>query len=66
MRRDGFDPVPEMAALRDDEGVRQVDDGVRDAAFLVARHADVKAVLADSARFSNDGRRAFDVPGAPR
>ena len=23
MRRDGFDPVPEMAALRDDEGVRR-------------------------------------------
>ena len=34
-------------------------------AFLVARHADVKAVLADSARFSNDSRRAFDAPGAP-
>ena len=35
-------------------------------AFLVARHADVKAVLADSARFSNESRRAFDAPGAPK
>ena len=31
MRRDGFDPVPEMAALRDDEGVRAGGDGLRDA-----------------------------------
>jgi len=66
MRRDGFDPVPEMAALRDDEGVRQVETAFGMPAFVVARHADVKAVLADSARFSNDSRRAFDAPGAPK
>ena len=66
MRRDGFDPVPEMAALRDDEGVRQVETAFGMPAFLVARHADVKAVLADSTRFSNDSRRAFDAPGAPK
>jgi cytochrome P450 len=66
MRREGFDPVPEMAALRDDEGVRQVETAFGMPAFLVARHADVKAVLADSARFSNDSRRAFDAPGAPK
>ena len=66
MRREGFDPLPEMAALRDDEGVRQVETAFGMPAFLVARHADVKAVLADSARFSNDSRRAFDAPGAPK
>jgi cytochrome P450 len=66
MRREQFDPVPEMAALRDDEGVRRVETGFEMPAFLVARHADVKAVLADSARFSNDSRRAFDAPGAPK
>ena len=66
MRRAGFDPVPEMAALRDDEGVRRVETAFGMPAFLVARHADVKAVLADSARFSNDSQRAFDAPGAPR
>jgi cytochrome P450 len=65
MRRDGFDPVPDMAAMRDDEGVREVDTAFGMPAFLVARHADVKAVLADSARFSNESRRAFDAPGAP-
>jgi cytochrome P450 len=65
MRRDGFHPVPDMAAMRDDEGVREVDTAFGMPAFLVARHADVKAVLADSARFSNESRRAFDAPGAP-
>jgi cytochrome P450 len=65
MRRDGFDPVPDMAAMRDDEGVREVDTAFGMPAFLLARHADVKAVLADSARFSNESRRAFDAPGSP-
>jgi cytochrome P450 len=65
MRRDGFDPVPELAALRDDEGVRLVTTSFGSSAYLVARYADVKQVLADSARFSNEGRRAFDIPGAP-
>jgi cytochrome P450 len=65
MRREGFDPVPEMAALREDEGVRRVETAVGYPAYLVTRHADVKEVLADSARFSNAGRRAFEAPGAP-
>ena len=29
MRRDGFDPVPELAALREDEGVRLVTTPLR-------------------------------------
>jgi cytochrome P450 len=65
MRRDGFDPVPEMAALREEEGVRLVTTSFGDSAYLVTRHGEVKEVLADSVRFSNAGRRAFDVPGAP-
>ena len=51
MRREGFDPVREMAALRDDEGVRQVETAFGMPAFLVARHADVKAVLAEHPAF---------------
>jgi cytochrome P450 len=66
MRRDGFHPVPEMAALRDDEGVRRVETAFGMPAFLVARHADVRAVLADHVRFSNEFRRDADVPGAPQ
>jgi cytochrome P450 len=65
MRREGFDPVPEMAALREDEGVRLVTSTLGPPAYLVTRHSDVKEVLADSTRFSNSSRRAFDVPGAP-
>src|SRR5690242_4656677 len=65
MRRDGFDPVPEMAALRDEEGVRRVETSFGSPACLVTRHAEVKQVLADSARFSNVLRRRFDAPGAP-
>jgi cytochrome P450 len=65
MRRDGFDPVSEMGALRDDEGVRPVTTAFGASAFLVARHADVKEVLADSARFSVAGLRAFQDPDAP-
>src|SRR5689334_12357791 len=68
MRRNGFDPVPEMAALRDDEGVRLVTTafGPEVPAYLVSRHADVKAVLADSVRFSNGVRRRDNIPGAPK
>jgi len=65
MRREGFDPVPEMAELRDGEGVRLVTSSFGMPAYLVTRHADVKEVLADWKRFSNNGRRVFDAPGAP-
>ena len=53
MRRDGFDPVPEMAALREDEGVRLVTSSFGLPAWLVTRYADVREVLSDPARFSN-------------
>jgi cytochrome P450 len=66
MRRDGFDPVPEMAALRDEEGVRRFETSFGSLAYLVTRHDEVKQVLADSARFSNADRRAFEAPGAPQ
>ena len=65
MRRDGFDPVPELAQLREDERVRRVTTAFGEEAYLVARYADVREVLADSARFSNVPRR-FDVPDGPR
>jgi cytochrome P450 len=65
MRRDGFDPAPELASVRDDEGIRLIETSFGYPAYLVTRHADVKNVLADSARFSNDSRRAFESPDAP-
>jgi cytochrome P450 len=65
MRRDGFDPAPELATVRDDEGIRLIETSFGYPAYLVTRHADVKTVLADSARFSNESRRAFESPDAP-
>jgi cytochrome P450 len=65
MRRDGFDPAPELASVRDDEGIRLIETSFGYPAYLVTRHADVKNVLADSARFSNESRRAFESPDAP-
>ena len=65
MRRDGFDPSAELATVRDDEGIRLIETSFGYPAYLVTRHADVKNVLADSARFSNESRRAFESPDAP-
>lgn len=56
MRRDKFDPVPELGRLRADEPVKRVETPwlqARRSAWLVTRHADVRAVLGDTARFSN-------------
>ena len=65
MRRDGFDPAAELAAVRDDEGIRLIETSFGYPAYLVTRHAEVKNVLADSVRFSNESRRAFESPDAP-
>jgi cytochrome P450 len=60
MRRDRFDPVPEMTRIREDEGVREVETGYGAKAYMVTRYADVREVLADGRRFSNAG--AFRPP----
>ncbi|MGW4211143.1 cytochrome P450 [Lentzea sp. NPDC004789] len=52
LRRDGLDPVEELARARDDEGVVQVPTLFGVPAYLVCRYEDVREVLADSARFS--------------
>ncbi|GAA4237179.1 cytochrome P450 [Streptosporangium album] len=65
MRRAGFDPDPELAVLRDEEGVRRVSTPFGVDAWLVTRFADVRAVLSDAERFSNARQGAFRLPGAP-
>ena len=52
MRRNGFDPVEELARARDDEGVVQVATPFGVSAYLVCRYEDVRQVLSDPARFS--------------
>lgn len=53
VRRSGFDPADELAATRDDGGIPRVTTPFGTTAWLVARHDDVRAVLADATRFSN-------------
>jgi cytochrome P450 len=66
MRRNGFDPAPELAALRDGPGIERIRTPFGPEAWLVTRFADVREVLGDAARFSNarasQGRRP---PGLP-
>jgi cytochrome P450 len=53
MRRNGFDPVEELARARDGEGVVRVETPFGLPAYLVCRHEDVRQVLSDPARFSS-------------
>jgi cytochrome P450 len=62
MRRAEFDPVPELSALRDGEGVRKVATPFGVDAWLVTRFGDVRAVMGDSERFSNGLQMAVRPP----
>jgi cytochrome P450 len=51
-RRAGFDPVPELAAA---DAVSRVRTPLGTDAWMLTRYADIRAVLADPGRFSNEG-----------
>jgi len=51
-RRERFDPVPELARLREQEPVSRTTLLSGPEAWLVTRHQDVREVLSDSERFS--------------
>jgi cytochrome P450 len=53
MRRTLLDPAQELAELRETTRVHRVRTGFGMDAYLVTRHDDVKAALADPQRFSN-------------
>ncbi|MCG5432163.1 cytochrome P450 [Mycobacterium sp. MYCO198283] len=59
MRRDGFDPTPQLAAIREHEGVLRVTSALGWPAYLVTRHDDVKRVLSDHDTFANGRPAAF-------
>lgn len=63
MRRDGFDPVEELARARDDAGVVRLVTPFGVPAYLVCRHEDVREMLSDPVRFSN-GRTPLPVDSA--
>ena len=56
LRRDGLDPVPEIAKLRETEPVSKLANLFGLNVWLVTGHAEAKAVLAGTANFSNDIR----------
>jgi cytochrome P450 len=53
MRRDGFSPADELTRVRVGEGVVRVTTPFGGSAYLIARHDDVREVLADPVRFSS-------------
>jgi cytochrome P450 len=53
LTRNGVDPVPELARRRAEEPVSRL-DLFGNTVWLVTRHSDVRAVLADTTTFSND------------
>jgi cytochrome P450 len=53
MQRNGFDPVPELAVVRDGQGIERIRTTFGSQAWLVTRFADVREVLSDPERFSN-------------
>ncbi|MFF5111829.1 cytochrome P450 [Streptosporangium sp. NPDC000509] len=63
MRRAGFDPDPELEALRDGTGVGLVRTTAGVDAWLVTRYEDVRAVLSDAERFSVAETINFQLPG---
>lgn len=65
MRRDAFDPTPELREIRETVGVRTVVNAFGMTVYLVTRHDDIKEVLSDHQRFSNARPPGFVVPGAP-
>ena len=65
MRRQGFDPVPELGELRDGPGIGRVRTVNGLEAWLVTRFADVRTVLGHPEVFSNAGVRAIQIPGMP-
>ena len=65
MRRNAFDPTPELREIREDSGVRTVLNAFGIQVYLVTRHEDVKEVLADHEHFRNSRPPGFVLPGAP-
>src|SRR5690348_14528289 len=66
MRRNAFDPTPELREIRETTGVRTATNSFGMSVYLITRYEDVKAVLSDHERFSNSRPPGFFMPGAPQ
>ena len=65
MRRNAFDPTPELGEIRESTGVTTVVNAFGMTVYLVTRYEDVKTVLSDHEHFSNSRPPGFVLPGAP-
>jgi cytochrome P450 len=63
MRRDAFSPTAELRDIRETEGVREFTNAFGMQVYLVTRHEDIKAVLSDHERFSNERPPGFAMQG---
>ena len=63
LRRDGFGPAPDATALRERAGLVRVPTPFGPPAWLLTRHADVRAMLGDADAFAN-GWTPEDIGGA--
>lgn len=61
LRRKGPEPAPELLAMRDNEKPVPARMPWGPSGWLVTRHADVRAVLADAATFGNDATADDDA-----
>ncbi|MEZ0358615.1 cytochrome P450 [Mycobacterium sp. SA01] len=66
MRRNGFDPTPELRDIRDGSGVVTAVNAFGMQVYLITRYDDVRAVLSDHERFANGRPPGFVLPGAPQ
>lgn len=66
MRRDSFSPTAQLREIREGKGIREFTNAFGIQSFLVTRHEDIKAVLSDHERFSNQRPPGFAVQDAPK
>ncbi len=66
MRRNGFDPTPELRDIRDGDGVVTAVNAFGMQVYLITRYDDVKAVLSNHEHFANGRPPGFVLPGAPQ
>ncbi len=66
MRRDSFSPTLDLREIRENAGVREFTNAFGMQSYLITRHEDIKAVLSDHERFSNQRPPGFAVQGVPQ
>lgn len=65
LRRNAFDPVPELAEIRATSGVLAGTNPFGLRQYVITRYDDVTRVLADNERFRNERPPEFFMPGVP-